>query len=45
MVFHKIEAKVQEHAVVTETSRKILVNWFEHRYFRKIYYASYMKRL
>lgn len=45
MVFHKIEVKVQEHAVVTETSRKILVNGFEHRYFRKIYYASYMKRL
>lgn len=31
MVFHKIEVKVQEDAVVTETSRKILVNWFEHR--------------
>lgn len=45
MVFHKIEVKVQEDAVVTKTSRKILVNWFEHHYFRKIYYASYMKRL
>lgn len=44
MVFQKIEVKVQEHAVVTEISRKILVNGFEHRYFRKIYYASYMKR-
>lgn len=31
MVFHKIEVKVEEHAAVTETSRKILVNWFEHR--------------
>lgn len=45
MVFHKIEVKVQEHAAVTETSRKILVNWPEHRCLRKIYYAAYMKRL